>query len=270
MKLLIEKATNLPGIPKVVQELIVSFSNEKVNSDRIAVILSSDQALSAKVLRIANSVRYGGHRKVGSIKDAVIVLGIDSLRTLVLSVGFVSTLKAPEGFNIKAFWLKSFKVANRCKWLAKSLKTDPEVAYTCGLLHAIGEYLIHLVKPEEAILIDKRVAKGENRSRLEQQLLGFDFAKAGSELADYWHFPQDIVTAIRWQEQPGAQEEPSGYASSILIAQYMLDNEAKIEQGIFDDFPAKLVHSLHLNLAALYVRMENMTDIDESIEEFLH
>lgn len=270
MKLMIEKATNLPGIPKVVQELIASFSNDKINSDRIAVILSNDQALTAKVLRMANSVRYGGHRKVGSVKDAVIVLGIDSLRTLVLSLGFVSALKAPEGFNLKEFWLKSFKVANRCKWLAKSLKTDPEIAYTCGLLHAIGEYLIHLVKPEEAILIDKRVNTGELRSRLEQELLGFDYTQAGSQLAEHWHFPDDIVKAIRWQENPLAAPVLSRYAVCVHLAHYMTEHHQQIQNDNFDDFPVKLAHSLNMKLSVLFTDLKAAPEFDEDIGAFLN
>ncbi|WP_027672408.1 HDOD domain-containing protein [Rheinheimera baltica] len=93
MKHLISNATNLPSITKVVQELIASFSNPDITSNHISQILINDQALSAKVLRMANSVRYGGHRKVGSIKDAVVMLGFNSLRTMVLSVGFTSALR---------------------------------------------------------------------------------------------------------------------------------------------------------------------------------
>lgn len=270
MKELIEKATNLPSIPKVVQELIASFNNPDINSGHIATILSNDQALTAKVLRMANSVRYGGHRNVGSVKDAVLILGFNSLRTLILSVGFTSALKGPEGFDLRGFWLKSFKMANRCKWLAKALKLDAEVAYSCGLLHAIGEYLIHLVNPEQAIAIDKRVNTGESRSRLEQQLLGFDYTQAGAALADFWYFPQEIVQAIRYQENPYASTELSRYAACVHMAQYILDNESKIAEGNFDGFPAKLVHSLQLTMTELFTKLENMPELDEGIEEFLN
>ncbi|MDP5151281.1 HDOD domain-containing protein [Rheinheimera baltica] len=270
MKHLISNATNLPSIPKVVQELIASFSNPDITSNHISQILINDQALSAKVLRMANSVRYGGHRKVGSIKDAVVMLGFNSLRTMVLSVGFTSALDGPAAFDIREFWLKSFKMANRCKWLAKTLKIDAEVAFTCGLLHAIGEYLIHVVKPAEAVVIDERVNTGESRSRLEQQLLGFDYTQAGAELTDFWHFPQEIVQAIRWQENPTGSPELSSYAACVHIAHYMVENEAKIADGNLDDFPAKLVHSMHLTLSDVFGKFENVPELDEGIEEFLN
>lgn len=269
MKSLIEKATTLPSIPKVVQDLIAGFNDPHSDGTTIANILSSDQVLTAKVLRLANSVKYAGHRKVGSVKDAVVILGEDTLRTLVLSIGLTSSFQAPESFNLKAFWRRSFKVANRTKWLAKCINADTEIAYTCGLLHAIGEYLIHLAKPEEAVLIDTAVEKGENRAQIEQKILGFDFTAAGAALADYWHFPSDIVTAIRKQLDPAAGHDVSDYAALIVFAQYMIDNEEKIKQSTFDDFPAKLAHTLHIKLENIFLRMETMPDLDAGIEQFL-
>ncbi len=269
MKPMIEKATTLPSIPKVIQELIVSLNDPDASSERISELIGSDQALAAKVLRIANSVRYGGHRKVGSIKDAVVVLGVDALRTLVFAIGFTSSIKAPEGFDLKAFWLRSFEMANRSKWLAKYLHADAELAFTCGLLHAIGEYLIHLIKQEEAIIIDQRVSQGESRSYLEQQLLSFDYTQAGSELTDHWHFPQEIVQAIRWQEAPLAAPVLSPYAACIHLAHYMTDKQQQMAAGNFDDFPVRLVHALHLNLSDLFAALEKAPDLDAGTEEFL-
>ena len=270
MKKMIENATNLPSIPKVMQELIASLNDPNISSNKIGQIIANDQAITAKVLRIANSVRYGGHRNVGSIKDAVVVMGIDALRTLVFAIGFTSTVKAPEGFDINAFWLRSFKMANRSKWLAKLLKTDTEIAYTCGLLHAIGEYLIHVIKPEQAIIIDSKVNTGQSRSLLEQDMLGFDYTQAGSELAEHWHFPTEIVQAIRWQEAPLDAPELSKYAACVHFAHYMTDHQQHIQDDDFDDFPVKLAHALHITLSDMFTALKNAPDLDDGIEEFIH
>jgi HD-like signal output (HDOD) protein len=269
MKLLLENATSLPSIPKVIQELIASLSDEHASNEKIAAIISNDQAIAAKVLRLANSARYGGQRKIGSIKDALLVLGSDTLRTLVLSVGLASSFTAPATFDLKAYWQRSFRMANHCKWLAKLLPVEPEVAYTCGLLHGIGEYLLHVIKPEVAVEIDNLVAAGASRRKTEQEKLGFDYTMAGSELADYWKFPPDIVNAIRWQQQPAGSGSISNYAALILLARYMLDHSAKIAEGNFDDFPVKLVHALHISLAAAYERMATLPAQDEDLSLLL-
>lgn len=93
LKNLVDNAQKLPNIPKVVQELIESFGNENIKNEEIAKKVSADQVLTAKVLRAANSAHYGGNRKVGSVSDAVFVLGFNAVRTLVLASGMTGRLK---------------------------------------------------------------------------------------------------------------------------------------------------------------------------------
>ena len=121
---LIDNAQKLPNIPKVVQELIESFGDENVSNDAIAKKISADQVLTIKVLRAANSAHYGGNRKVGSVNDAVFLLGFNAVRTLVLASGLTGAFKAPEGFDIKKFWHDSFAVAAICKWIARYSHDD--------------------------------------------------------------------------------------------------------------------------------------------------
>ena len=121
---LFNQVYNIPSIPKLVQELINNFDNENSNSREIAKKLQMDQALSAKVLRLANSARYGAGRKINSIDSAVIILGFDTLKTLVIASGVTSACKNIPGLNQKQFWRTSFAVANIAKMLAKLAKAD--------------------------------------------------------------------------------------------------------------------------------------------------
>lgn len=270
MRDFIEKATSLPSIPKVLQELIASLQNDAISSEKIASIVSSDQALTAKVLRLANSVKYGGHRKVGSVKDAVLVLGTSTLRTLVLSVSLTGSFTPLPKFDLPNYWRYSFKMANRCRYLAKLVKTDVEVAYTCGLLHGVGEYLIHIVKPETAILIDQEVAAGNRRRETELKHLGFDFTRAGAELARYWHFPEEIALAIEHQYTPAYGGKLDPYASLIMLSRYLLEHEKDVDEQRYELFPAKLAHALHLKLEDVYRHIEAMPDIDADLDILLH
>lgn len=269
MRDLIESATALPSMPKLLQELIVSFQNDSISSGKLASMISSDQALTAKVLRLANSVRYGGHRKVGSVQDAVVVLGTDALRTLVLSLYLTNHIKTTPTFNMKAYWTHSFKIANRTRWLAKLVKADPEIAYTCGLLHGLGEYLIHIIKPELAQLIDTEVAAGNRRRETELKYLGFDFTKAGAELARYWHFPEEIALAIEQQYTPATGNKINPYAALIMLARYMVDNQKSIQAEQFDQFPVRLTHAMHIKLEDAHRHMLAMPDVDEDLSLYL-
>lgn len=269
MRELIEKATSLPSVPKILQELMASFQSNSVGGERIATLLANDQAITAKVLRLANSAKYGGHRKIGSVKDAVLVLGTDTLRTLVLSVSLSSSFKPLSNFDLNAYWRYSFRMANRCKYMAKLLKVDAELAYTCGLLHGIGEYLIHVVKPEQAVLIDQEVALGNRRRETELRHLGFDFTQAGAELARYWHFPDQIVQAIAHQYAPAYGGKLDPYASLIMLGRYLLEHEKDVKAERYELFPAKLAHALHLKLEDVYRHIGQMPDLDADIDDML-
>tara|TARA_R110002126_G_scaffold8953_25_gene41209 strand:+ start:569 stop:1381 length:813 start_codon:yes stop_codon:yes gene_type:complete len=269
MKHMIEQATNLPNIPEVVQKLIASINDDDASTDKLATIINSDQAITAKVLRLANSVHFGRQRKVGSVKDALVVLGRDTLRTLVLSIGLVSSLKAPATFDLKAYWRRSFMLANRAKWLAKLNKVDAEVAYTCGLLHGIGEYLIHIMEPELAKTIDQQVEGGAARRKTQLELFGYDYTMAGSELAKYWKFPHEIADAILWQQQPAGSGALLPYATLLYLARYMLYYQQQVTEGDFEALPVKLIHAAHMDLDDTYARMRAFTEDESDIYAML-
>ncbi len=271
LKKLIDDAQKLPNIPRVVQELIESFDNETINNETIAKKISSDQVLTAKVLRAANSAHYGGNRKVGSVNDAVFILGFNAVRTLVLASGLTGAFKAPEGFDLPAFWHNSFAVAATCKWLAKFSKDDPEVAFTCGMIHKIGELLIHILMPKECQEIQKVVDKGARNSEIEKNVLGFNFPEAGAELASRWKFPDAIVDGIRHQLNPLAAPEFSRLAALISIADYIVyTHEKGKDADLLVNFPNDLATRLGINMVKLAERIDETNDLMGGFDELIH
>ena len=264
---MMSKAQQLPNIPKVVQELIESFGDESINTDDIAKKLASDQVLTAKVLRMATSARYGGNRKIGSVNDAVVVLGFNALRTLVLASGLTSAFKAPEGFDIKQFWRNSFTCAALCKWLARFTKLDPEVAFTCGMMHNIGGLLIHILAPDKAMEIDGAVSQGQNRKQMRDHQLGFDFTEAGAELAQSWRFPKDIVEAVRFQLAP---DQPAPYAKIVYLAMFILSmNASKQPEQMQAEFPDQIAESVGINIDQMKNQLAETKVIDSGLDELL-
>lgn len=271
LKSLVDGAQKLPNIPKVVQELIESFGDENVNNEEIAKKISADQVLTAKVLRAANTAHYGGNRKVGTVSDAVFMLGFNAVRTLVLASGMVGVFKAPEGFDLPAFWRNSFAVASTCKWLAKFSRDDVETAFTCGMVHNIGELLIHILLPEECKEIQKVVDRGARNSDIEKNVLGFNFPEAGAELANRWKFPDAIVAGIRYQLNPQDAPEFSRFAALINIADYIVHaNEKNGGANLVEHFPNDLATQLGINLVKLLERIDETKDLIGGFEELLH
>lgn len=268
---LIDNAQKLPNIPKVVQELIESFGDANVSNDAIAKKISADQVLTIKVLRAANSAHYGGNRKVGSVNDAVFLLGFNAVRTLVLASGLTGAFKAPEGFELRKFWHDSFAVAATCKWIARFSHDDAETAFTCGMIHNIGELLIHILLPAECAEMQKVVNKGARNVDIERNYLGFDFSEAGAELAHRWKFPDAIVKGIRYQLDPHEAEVFPRLAGIINIALYINKmNEAGADSAaILASFPSTLATELGINLVKLMEKIEDTKDLATAIDELL-
>lgn len=271
LQTLIDNAQKLPNIPKVVQELIESFGDENVSNDAIAKKISADQVLTIKVLRAANSAHYGGNRKVGSVNDAVFLLGFNAVRTLVLASGLTGAFKAPEGFDLKKFWHDSFAVAATCKWIARYSHDDAETAFTCGMIHNIGELLIHILLPAECAEMQKVVDKGARNVDIEKNYLGFDFSEAGAELAHRWKFPEAIVKGIRYQLDPHEAEDFPRLAGVISIALYINKmNEAGADSAaILANFPNTLATDLGINLVKMMEKIEDTKELATAIDELL-
>ena len=268
---LIDNAQKLPNIPKVVQELIESFGDENVSNDAIAKKISADQVLTIKVLRAANSAHYGGNRKVGSVNDAVFLLGFNAVRTLVLASGLTGAFKAPEGFDLRKFWHDSFAVAATCKWLARYSHDDAETAFTCGMIHNIGELLIHILLPEECAEMQKVVDKGARNVDIEKNYLGFDFSEAGAELAHRWKFPEAIVKGIRYQLNPLEADVFPRLAGVINIAMYInkMNDAGADSAAILANFPSALANKLGINLVEMMEKIEDTKELATAIDELL-
>lgn len=263
------QATSLPTVPKIVQELIQSFQNDDVDIDAIISKLTKDQSLTAKVLRLANSVRYGGNRKVASAHDAVVMLGMDVLRTLVLAGGITGAFKYPAAFDRKAFWQDCFAVAEIAKWLASFAKLDRETAFTCGMLHNIGTILVVISAPQAAGKFLKET--GAIREKCEIEALGFSTADVSAELANRWQFPTEMVQALRFQNHPQLPDKTEPMANLLFIARYLSQalGEGADNAAIGSRFPAEIARAAGIDPAAVLARIDELRDVNSDFAELI-
>lgn len=268
---LFAKTQELPSIPKVVQELIASFEDDDFDVDDVAKKIGMDQVLTAKVMRLANSTRYGGSRTISSVNEAVVRLGFNSLRTLVLASAFTSAFKAPEGFDLKAFWRESFEIAELCRWLARHSPVDPEAAFTCGMLSNIGRLLVHMLIPEKAQEIQRVVEKGGNRHELEKDDLGFTSDEVGAKIASKWHFPTTIIEGVEYQSEPLADPDEGAMPCIVYLANvlYSAHHNGKSDEEIIAEFPNDIARAGQLNLAPVLDSLDSCRELDSGIAELL-
>ncbi|MCG8669238.1 MAG: HDOD domain-containing protein [Pseudomonadales bacterium] len=269
---LLKRVYELPSIPKVVQELIENFSSDSADAETISKNIQSDPVIAAKVLRLANSVRYGAGRKVGSLDAAVVMLGLDTLKTLVVASGVTGTMKDIPGVDMRDFWRNSFMVANICKIIAgNSEACNKEVAFTCGMLSSIGIPLMYLVQREDMYQVEAVIEGGFERASAEKARFGYDNHEVSSQLAKAWKFPEGIVEALANQGKPLEADTVNPYAVIIKLAVHIssqLEAESDL-QGVMADLPKELTNMLNVDTYKLFEQLEQLTDSVDDIDELL-
>jgi HD-like signal output (HDOD) protein len=269
---LFQNPTALPTAPKVVEELISSFDKASVSTEEIAKKLSTDPVLSAKLLRLANSAYYHVSRSIGTVEDAVLMLGFVTVRTLVISSGLVSGFKTVPGLDLKQFWKYSLHTAVAAKWIAKKTKENTDLAFTIGMMHAIGQLVIHSAAPEQAMELDK-VAGPMDARRLdaEQASLGYTFADVGAELAKRWKFPVAFSETILAFPEPHHNGELNRLAAVVALAAWRarVDLAGLNEEEIAACYPVDLAEELGLEDNALIDDMPPPDELSAGLEELV-
>ncbi|WP_108652768.1 HDOD domain-containing protein [Dongshaea marina] len=269
-----QKIKELPVIPKLMHELMDSFNDENSDIGKIAEKIAMDQVISAKVLRMANSAAYRRGKEVASVEQAVIRIGFARLRSLVVAASLSGGFKISSDFNIQKFWTDTFQVATIARTLAaqsSAVQIEPETAFTCALLHDIGELLIQSALPEEAGLISISMEQGASRVEAQRELLGFDYSQVGAELARQWSLSQTFIDAIAKQLNPLQHEEVSSEAVLIRLSVFVSfawDAGVPAEL-IVKRFPKPLAEHLGVDPETLAPQLEELHQQGNALAEML-
>ena len=269
---LFQQQNALPTIPKVVQEVIDSFNNDSVSIDEIARKLAADQVLSAKLLRLANSSYYHAARSIGTVDDAVLMLGFMTVRTLVISSGLTGGFKAMPGVDLKQFWRYSMYTAVIAKWLAKQIKANSDFAFTVGLMHAIGQLVMHAAMPEQTLQIDKIAGPLDSRRlSVEYSSFGYNFSDVGAELAKRWRFPDNFSVVIKGFPEPLEATVFDPMAAVIHLAAW----RARAEENQYSKeemeatFPSDLARKLNLSKEMVMDDMPAISELSAGLEDLV-
>ena len=207
----------LPSLPQVVLDLQAALSRDDVSIDEIADTVSLDQALAAKALRIANCSFYGVPTRVVSIRQAISVLGLRSVSTLLTAAAVTDCFPraACRGFDLRGYWRHGVAVALCARQLARRSGLDADVAFTAGLLHDLGRLVLATLEP--TALDDAyrhRTAHDCQMRDAELAVLGTDHAALGAEVGTRWHFGAAVVSAVRLHHLP--PDAPSANAVDLV------------------------------------------------------
>lgn len=199
-------STELPTLPSVATRLITMTAREDTTLADIAALVSQDVALSAKILKVANSAFYSFPQQIGSIKQAVSILGINAVRSLVLSFSFLTMKRGKHKttFNFEKFWERSLASGVAAKLVLEKVKdANTEEIFICGLLQNLGELILARTLPEQYDEI-LQIVEEQKRDMTEVELekLGVHHAEIGYHVAKHWGFPETLLLPIIHHHAP--------------------------------------------------------------------
>ncbi|MEY2952085.1 MAG: hypothetical protein RLZZ401_172 [Pseudomonadota bacterium] len=216
---LLQQPQALPTVPELALKLIETIDQEAVNTRDLAHLISGDPVLLAKLLKQANSAFFGLARKVTTAQDAVAMLGFAQVRALVLGNIMDNSFSTVSGVRLEQFWRYSFNTANMARYVASQIEIDLNTAFTVGVVHSIGELVMHVGMPQDMEAMDAVVAPlAIRRAEVEFATFGYTYADVGAALAHDWKFPPSIVNAIAHQRAPFGGEVYEPMAGVIHMA----------------------------------------------------
>jgi putative nucleotidyltransferase with HDIG domain len=201
---IVQTTGDLPTMPHLTSLIMSKISNPQATTQELNDVISKDQSLAARVLKIANSVFYGCPRTVTSLSDAVSIMGFNSIRSLVMASALRDFFKT-TGLTEKLLWEHSIAGGSISKVIARSIRfSKSEEAFLAGLLHDIGKVILHIKLPDEMSSIVQEVYNnpGTTFTEVEQASFGFNHAQVGELVARKWNFAEEIVEVIGNHHHP--------------------------------------------------------------------
>ncbi len=232
------KSDELPTLPTVASKLITLTSRDDATLADIGELVAQDISLSARILKVSNSAFYSFPQQIGSIQQAVSILGMNAVRSLVLSFSFL-TIKAGEvknRFNFEKFWEKSLASAVTARLILENVKgADTEEVFVSGLLQNLGELILARSFPEEYDKVLQAIEENQQDTfTAEEAVFGINHTVVGTEVAKSWGFPEVLLIPLQYHHHPDEYTGKNTTIRSTIRAVYLSDLLVNI---LFSDKP---------------------------------
>ena len=267
-----DHAIDLPTLPEVAQRLMATFGRDDVSLRELATLIGQDPALTARLLKLANSVRYRPRERITRLQDAAAMIGLGPLRSLAMGACLARVFPVLPGFDRLRFWRQNLATAAYSRWLASTLGLDTDTAEVAGLVLRSGELLMMMTAPGTAVLVESLAGAPDSLFALQRLHFGCSHAELSAELALRWRFPTTIVDTLYTAADPMAAQPFSAEGAVLRAASVMAD---AADDGLepllaLQEFQPALVLALGLDLDALGARLPDFALMASSAGEMLH
>lgn len=251
LRALLARPSALPSRPRAVALLLAELARPDPDLRRITQAVRTEPALTMRLLQAANAPESGLSGQVGSVSEALAVLGLSDLRAMAAQAAPTASPHAIPGLALPPFWRYSLEVAQFARSLAGVVRQDQGMAFTCGLIHAVGELVMYREMPADMAELDAEGGPLEpRRADAEKRRLSYSYAQVGAGLARQWRYPQAMVDALGHQADPFAGDVYEPLAGVIHLASWRARAQQAgwDESALADGFPGAVADILGLDI----------------------
>lgn len=234
---IIQKITDLSGLPEVTQKVISVASDCDSGASDLENVMKFDPALVARVIKVANSAYYAQPCQITTIRSAICLLGFDTIKNVALAASIAELFKGEcnvEGYSRSGLWQHMVSVAAAARMIARRLLfKDPEEAFLAGMMHDIGIILLDQYLHENFLkALELSRTTGCSLPDAERKTMDLDHALVGARLARAWNFPKTVRTAIAFHHTPDkAGEESEKLAMLIHLSDVLSKSQEAAPMG---------------------------------------
>ena len=275
--IVIDKVKSLPTLPEVIHKILSLVQGEDATAKALGDLIAYDQAISARLLKVANSAYYGFMREIATVQHAIVVLGFREVKSLVLGITVFDAMKrSSQEASIKreAFWMHSIGCALAGQLICKKVeKVDADIAFTASILHDLGKLVLDgFFSSDYKGVLERVQTNGVSMVDAEIELMGFTHADVGGWLCERWKFPPILVSPVCFHHQLEKADVSSMHVTSVAHLADVLCKRSHIGSG--GDDKIQTVHplamkNLKLNEDDLNTITEELQEDEEKVKAFL-
>ncbi|MBN1844702.1 MAG: HDOD domain-containing protein [Sedimentisphaerales bacterium] len=228
---LVAQMESLPCLSSVYTQLMQTLQSQECSAKAVGEIIGQDIAMSAKILQLVNSAFFGVRQRITGIPQAVGLLGLDTIKSLALSIKIFTQFPKQEKshFILSDLWDHSLQVGQWSRAIAQQLRAEPpslDNALLAGMLHDVGKLILATQLPEQYETVMERSETDHLTSeQAEKEILGNTHAEIGAYLLGLWGFHHEIIDALSYHHRPSEAQRPASVALTAVYAANWLSRE---------------------------------------------
>ncbi|HUW76046.1 MAG TPA: HDOD domain-containing protein [Gallionella sp.] len=237
LKQAVGRLDSLPAMPNIARKLLELKLDTDQDEQQMLLLIAQDPLISARIIGLANSPLFGSSRKISTVKDASLLLGLKRVKSVATGLALLAQLNKPVGrLNIPALWEHNMGVAFAMLAIVSAmpakLRVNDDLTFLAGMLHDVGYSVLAHLDVEWSDELQTRMVTEPNRLavELELEVVGLTHDELGAELARHWGLPEEIVAAIRFHHDVDKSDSAQPLARIINLAEKLLPSSGFSER----------------------------------------